>query len=68
MEVILQRGEFYSNLLVCICEKTEDDPSAAGEKNFEDDPTETEEAIDIGVGDDSLVRWEVSELEEILIS
>lgn len=42
--------------------------TATGERNSEDDPTGTEEVIDIKAADDSLVRKEVSELEEIMIS
>lgn len=68
MEVMRERSEFYANPTVCICETTKDDPSAAGAKNSEDDPTRTEEVIDIGAGDDSFVRWKDTELEEILIS
>lgn len=68
MEVMLERGEFYANPAVCICEETKDGPSTAREKNSKDDPTGTEEVIDIGAGGDSLVRLEVYELEVILIS
>ena len=56
MKVRLERGEFYANPAMCICENTEDDPYAARENNSEDDPTRTKVAIDIGAGDDSLVR------------